>query len=225
MNLKRMWRKESRKRLENQLRRERVNRNWPLHAQRVVDAFTETQAGGAKYGVALLVTEPKWSPPTNQLGTFQLGETTVTLRFTHRLTGTETLVRTMEGEKETINYEEGARLIVHYTSCQGLVQVFFESPKIGKTTKSQTELLFTHTYNTDDVTRDWVISLISRFFVFNRVESVLERPSRLDQWRVRWWRFTDIRNRRGYLEKLHHVLTPWELVLITAIGAIILATL
>lgn len=230
MNLERMLRKEGRKRLENELRRERVNRNWPLHAQRVVDVFREVQDKGRKHGVALFVSEPELFHHANgglglRIGEIPLGVSTVILSFVIQLTGTGVLTRTTEGEREEWDHETGAQLVVHHSFAEGLVQVFFVPPQLDKTTESESSVLFTHTYNTDDVTREWVANLVSSFFVFNRVESVLELPSLLDRLRVRWWRFMDIRNRRGYLDKLQHVLTPWELMLITALGAIVLAKL
>lgn len=226
MNLERMWRKESSRRTKNQLRRERCNRNWPLHAQRVVDAFREIQAEGDKHGVAMFVTEPKWDYDfSHRNSKLSLGETAVILRFSIQFAGTGVLERTDNGVTEKMDYEKGAQLVVHHSSGQGLVQVFFAPPTVEGRTKEEDALLFTHTYDTDDVTRDWVMGLISSFFTFNRVESMLELPSMFDRLRVRWWRFMDIRNRRGYLDKLQHVLTPWELILVTAVGAIVLANL
>lgn len=224
MDLQKMWRKESRKRIKNQLRCERVNRNWPLHAQRVLEVFREVAAEGDKHGVALFVAEPEWFQPSfddfgQRNGKFPLGETAVILWFMTRQTGTGVLERAEEGEKHTIDYEEGAQLVVHHSPDQGIVQVFFTPPKIEKNGKKNNALLYTHTYNTDDITRDWVMRLVPSFFTFNRVESLLERPSVLDRMLVRWWWFTDIRNRRGYLEKLQHVLTPWELLMIAGATA------
>lgn len=225
MDLQKMWRKESRKRIKNQLRRERVNRNWPLHAQRVIDAFREIQAEGDKHGVALFVTEPEWFQSTydgfgRRNGQFPLGETAVVLQFMMQRTGTGVLERTDEGETQTIDYEEGAQLVVHHSPATGVVQVYFAYPKSRSQPKKKEALLFTHTYDTDDVTRDWVMGLLPSFFTFNRVESLLEQPSLLDRIRVRWWLFWDIRNRRGYLDKLHHIATPWELVLVGAVASL-----
>lgn len=223
MSLEGILRKESRKRFKNQLRCKRVNLNWPIHAQRVVDVFREIQAEGDKHGVALFVTEPEWFNPAYddfglRKGEFPLGETAVILSFMTRRTGTGVLVRTEEGTQTTFDSEKGAELVVHHSPSQGVVQVFFAPPKIEKSIESDA-ILYTHTYNTDDVTRDWVMDLVPSFFTFNRVESLLERPSLLDRLRVRWWRFIDIRNRHGYLEKLQHVLTPWELLLIAGTAA------
>jgi len=39
-------------------------------------------------------------------------------------------------------------------------------------------------------------------------------------WRMRWWRFIDVRNRRGYLNTFQHLLTPWELLLLGAFVAL-----
>ncbi|MDP2245682.1 hypothetical protein [Pseudomonas sp.] len=223
MDVRQIWRKESRKRIKNQLRCERVNRNWPLHAQRVVDVFREIQAEGDKHGVVMFVQEPEWFQPTydglgRRYGKYPLGETSVILCFMRQRTGTGVFERTEEGDTHTFDYEEGAQLVVHHSPDQGVVQVFFSPPRLSKDNKEEA-LLYTHTFNSDDLTRDWVMRLVPCFFTFNRVESLLERPSVIDRLRVRWWRFIDIRNRRGYLEKLQHVLTPWELILIAGTTA------
>ncbi|WP_139272664.1 hypothetical protein [Pseudomonas anguilliseptica] len=223
-----MWRKESRKRIKNQFRCERVNRNWPLHAQRVIDVFREVQDRGRNHGVRLFVIDSDEGFRHSHdelglpLGKFLLGTTYVGLQFAPQSTGTGVLERTEEGTTRTITVERGAKLIVCHSPDQGLVEVHFESPVIDGENEEQEPLLFTHTYNTDDITRDWVMRLVPSFFTFNRVESLLDHPSVLDRMRVRWWKFTDVRNQRGYLDKLQHVLTPWELLVIGATAAPVL---
>lgn len=221
MNLERIWQKEARRRKANKCRKDRMIRNWPIHAERAVEVFRAFAREAAKDGVALMVREPEWSPRPGMRGDFILGASSVHLRFASTLTGEGLLTRTAEGETQRLDIEHGAELIIHHSPPDGSIQVFFEYPLSNlDEAKRKEPLLYTYTYNTDLLTDDWFASLLQRFLSFNRVESHLEQPSYLDTWRVRWWRFTDVRNRRGYLDKLDHLLTPWELLLLGALLAV-----
>jgi hypothetical protein len=221
MDVKRIWKKEARKRAANEARKQRVHRNWPAHSQRVLDVFTAFSLEAERNDVSVLVTEPEWFDRDKELigrclGEFPIGESSVSMRFGFEYTGQGMLKRTQDSEGVEFQLELGAELVVHYSPAQGVVQVFFKSPSLDKSIRKQEPLLYTHTYNMDDLTTDWAMGLIQPFLIFNRVESVLEKPSWLDTFKVRWWRFKDVRNRRGYLEKFQHILTPWELVLLGA---------
>jgi hypothetical protein len=221
MDVKRIWKKEARKRAANEARKQRVHRNWPVHSQRALDVFTAFSLEAELDNVSVLVTEPEWFDRHKEatgwrLGEFPIGESSVSMRFGLQYTGQGMLKRTEENESTELQLEFGAELVVHYSPAQGVIQVFFQSPSIDSSTRKREALLYAHTYNTDDLTTDWLIGLLPQFLTFNRVESALEKPSWLDSLKVRWWRFRDIRNRRGYLEKFQHILTPWELVLLGA---------
>lgn len=226
MNLERIWRKEARKRRANEFRKDRVNRNWPIHAQRAVDVFRAFAAEAKKDGVYLIVSEPEWcengrAPLPGLLGEFIIGASSVHLRFGTEYTGEGLLTRTMDGETTRLDYERGSQLIIHHSPTDGLIQVFFEYPvSTLEVEKRHEPLLYTFTYNSDLLTNEWLASLLPPFLTFNRVESRLEHPSYLDSLRMRWWRFTDVRNKRGYLDKFHHILTPWELLMLGGVLAI-----
>lgn len=214
-----------RKRQTNEMRKDRVNRNWPIHAQQVVDVFRAFALEAKADGVHLFVNEPEWIEwssleRSNRIGEFVLGATTVSLRFASEHTGEGMLTRTTETEKTRLDLEHGAELIIHHTPSDGLVQVFFGYPSSSVDGKAKEPLLFKHTYNTDLITNDWVANLAPPFLTFNRFFSRLEHPSYTDSWRVRWWRFVDVRNRRGHLDSFQHFLTTWELVLLAGILAI-----
>ncbi|CAI8978914.1 DUF4178 domain-containing protein [Pseudomonas sp. IT-P100] len=226
MNLERIWRNEARKRKANEFRKDRVNRNWPIHAQRAVDVFRAFAVEAKKDNVHLIVSEPEWleknndSPLGRRIGEFVIGASSVNLRFAANYTGEGMLTRTPDGESTKLDLERGAELIIHHSPSDGSIQVFFEYPASTLEEEERTEpLLYAFTYNTDSLTTAWLTSLLPPFLSFNRVGSSLEHPSYLDTWRMRWWRFMDIRNRRGYLDKFHHILTPWELLLLGVIIA------
>lgn len=220
MKLERIWQREVRKRKANNFRKYRVNRNWPIHAQRAVDVFRAFALEAKKDGIHLNVIEPEWLENSRNrlpgvLGKFVIGASSVHLSFGMEYTGEGLLTRTSEGENTRLDIERGSQLIIHHSPTDGLIQVFFEYPFSNlEDEKREEPLLYTFTYNSDLLTNEWLTSLLPPFLVFNRVESRLEHPSYLDSWRMRWWRFTDVRNKRGYLDKLHHILTPWELLLL-----------
>ncbi|NBF13015.1 hypothetical protein [Pseudomonas sp. Fl4BN1] len=214
MNLEQIWKKEYRKRKANELRKDRMILNWPIHAQRAVEVFRAFSDEASKDGIHLNVTEPEWSPHPRAIGSFILGATSVHLRFGIEKTGEGVLVRKKDGsEEETHYFESGAELIVHFSPAGGLIQVYFKHPVTNLEEKRKEPILYRNTYNSDDLTYDWLASLIPPFLAFNRFESVLARPGTFDSLRMRWWLFFDIRNRRGYIEKFQHLFTTWELLI------------
>lgn len=226
MNLERIWKREVRKRKANEFRKDRVNRNWPIHAQRAVDVFRAFALEAEKDGVHLNVSEPELfenrrDPLPGLMGEFIIGASSVLLSFGTEYTGEGLLTRTADGESTRLDCERGSQLIIHHSPSDGLIQVFFEYPVSTLVEEERQEpLLYTFTYNSDLLTIEWLTSLLPPFLAFNRVESRLQHPSYLDSWRMRWWRFTDVRNKRGYLDKFHHILTPWELLLLGGILAL-----
>lgn len=225
MDVKRIWKREVKKRSVNDLRRERVNRNWPHHAERAVEVFTSFAAEARRDNVIVTVIKPEWFMSRNHLherryGEYPIGETSVSLRLGAQLTGHGIITRTEDGEGSSLQLEKGGELIVHHSPAEGLIQVFFQAPQLDAPDRNSEPLLYTHTYQMDDLTREWLTRLIPPFLAFNRVESILELPNWRDTVMVRWWRFWDIRNRRGYLEKFQHIFTPWELLLIAAVAAL-----
>lgn len=223
LRIERIWRAEARRRAANKCRRERINRNWPIHAARITEVFQAFADLAERDGVHMTVTPPDFLIPLTEragrLANEIRGSSYVGLQFGLELTG-ERLVTESEGSTSIqIDYELGARLIVHHSDTDAIVQVFFEAPREVNAERPE-PLLYTHTHNTDDVTYDWASRLISKFLVFNRFESRLQDYKLTDSWRVRWWRFRDIRNRRGYLKNFQHFFTPWELVLVAAVAAI-----
>lgn len=223
MNLERIWRNEARKRKANELRKDRVNLNWPIHAQQAVDVFRAFATEAKKDNVRLIVIEPRGdidSLGCKRMGKFAVGASSVHLRFAPTFTGEGMMTRTADAEDATFDFERGAELTIYHSPSNGLVQVFFEFPASSLEGKKSEPLLYDYTYNTDRLTNAWLTSLLPPFLSFNRVESRLEHPSRLDIWRMRWYRFMDVRNRRGYLDKFHHILTPWELLWLGVIIAL-----
>lgn len=220
MTIESIWKKEHAIRRKEDKRRERANRNWEIHEEIIKGVFDSFAATARADNVLILVD----SAPDNRkieewrLGEFPRGVSSITLRFGFVPTGEGMLVRTEESANETRYLEHGARLIVHHSQSLGAVQVFFDPPWLSdqESTKGESLLAY-HTFNTDTLTRDWANRIIKRFLIFNRVESSILRPTALDSARVRLWRFLDIRNRRGYLDKLQHIFTPWELVVFAVI--------
>lgn len=222
MNLERIWEAESRKRKANEFRKNRMILNWPIHAQRAVEVFQAFAREASKDGVRLNVKGPEWNPPPGEVGYFSLGSETVYLGFGIENTGEGNLIRNKDGAEEyTFDFEKGAALIIHFSPAGGVIQVFFEHPITNLEEKRKEPILYRHTCNTDDLTYSWLASLIPPFLAFNRFESVLERPSIFDSFRVRWWLFFDIRNRRGYIEKFQHLFTTWELLVVGLVISVI----
>ena len=226
MSLERIWKREIKRRKRTAAHVERSNRNWPSHAEKIVETFKEFAEIARRDGVGLSVDEPFWYDPelsrsNNFIGERFLGQTAVVLRFHFVLTGIVVVKRSEEEGGMSSELERGAQLIIHHSEHSGAVQVFLDRPWVEGERPKEESLLIDYTYNTDDLTRQWTEKQIARFLVFNRVESKMLRPSLLDRAKVRLWRFWDIRNRRGYLDSFQHLLTPWEMVLLTAVAFIL----
>ncbi len=226
MSLENIWRKEMRRRVKDDLQRCRIRLNWPSHARIVYSEFDCFAEMARRDGVmASVAAYPGRLQPAdeddyvNELGEFSLGTSEITLRFGMEPTGEGFLRATKDYPHSVIDYENGAMLVVHFSTADAVIQVFFQPPRMLGDDGGET-LLFTHAYDPDKLTRKWVRQVIRAFLIFNRAESRLGVPSFADTWRLRWWRFRDIRNRRGYLEKFRHLLTPWELVIIATIAGL-----
>lgn len=174
-------------------------------------------------GVHMIVTAPDWLSTRAEREGPSLDalrdSSTVVLQFGLECIG-QSLIAAPDGNNDIkIHYELGAKLVVLYSDTDAIIQVFFEEPRSLEKERPE-PLLYTHTYNTDDVTYDWAAGLISDFLTFNRFKSRLQDYTFLDSAKVRWWRFKDIRNRRGYLDSFVHIFTPWELLIVALIAAI-----
>lgn len=223
--MQKIWNKYYAKSRKNRQRCERLSLNWPIHAEVIINKFQEISNLAEKNGVSLKVDIPEFLSTSNrcsskQLGNHDLGASVVSLRFGMEYTGEGLLARTIEGEVETHYIEIGARLDVRFSPSLGAVEVYFWPSRDLNESRQNPEsipFLYTYTFDTDDVVNEWVENIVSAFLVFNRHTSRLERSSTLDNFRVRYWRFKDIRNRRGYLSSFQHILTTWELLVLAAI--------
>ena len=139
------------------------------------------------------------------------------MTFHFQLTGQGEVKATESGVRRSLDIERGAALVVHHSPADGVIQVFLQPPYVSDKEPKRDALLIEHTFNTDDVTPCWVEKQIARLLVFNRAESVLQRARPWDRFKVRLWRFLDVRNRRGYLGAFQHLLTPWELVVLAVL--------
>lgn len=226
MSLESIWQKEMRRRVEDDLQRRRMRLNWPLQASIIYSEF-ERFAELAKCGSITVTVSayPHRLQPADeydyvdQLGEFPLGTSEIVMRFGMEPTGEGYLRSTKECRQEGIDYENGAILTVHFSTADAVVQVFFQPPHMLGNNDWE-RILFTHAYDPDKLTQRWAQQVIEAFLVFNRAESRLRIPSIVDAWRLRWWRFLDVRNRRGYLENFRHLLTPWELLIIAIVAGL-----
>ncbi|WP_341304909.1 hypothetical protein [Pseudomonas sp. TMP25] len=226
MSLEGIWKRDHIRRKKDSARKARVNCNWPIHAEIIANAFKKFSEIAARDGVYLYINEPclNFSKALAEIESpgqsRPWGQTTLNLSFGNTWTGEGVVNRTEKGTENSPDMEIGAALFVHHSPAQGVIQVFLEKPYIraGDSKAWNGEgLLVEHTLNTDDLTLHWAETQINRLLTFNRVESVLLRPSQLDKLKVRAWHFLDIRNRRGYLKTFQHIFTQWELVVLAGV--------
>ena len=225
MSLERIWKDDHKRRTNEEERRRRVRLNWPGHAKRIAKVFRQFADITKKNGIAMYVNEHSGDFREacrlleDSCSSAPWGAASISLSFGNKWTGEGVITKTEHGTNKSADNEIGARLVVHYSSADGVIQVFLDPPYISGPTNSaekSDELLIKYTYNTDDLTERWAEKLIKKLLVLNRVESIFLRPSAIDKLMVRLWRFLDIRNRRGYLDAFRHFFTPWELVMLAA---------
>ncbi|MDT4829070.1 hypothetical protein FQZ97_624800 [compost metagenome] len=212
-----MWKREFRKRQRNLERKERTNRNWPLHRDTALRIFGEFKQLARKDGVHFEVDGGvPVIPGTDRL----LGESNIVLSVPAIATGIGRISYANGGESITREIEKGCRLTIHHSEPEGLIEAFLSMPRRDPPLPNS-EILIFHTYNSDELTADRVKSLIRQFLVFHRVTSRLQRGGLAERYKVRWWRFIDVRNRRGIGQREHHFLTKWELIVLGALAAIV----
>lgn len=199
-----MWNKEKQKRDSFKAERQRCDRNWALHKERLASVFE------------------KFSNMDNRF-IFHSQKTDIVSRDLVALSEFSRGIRCWavhnNGSSQYLEYEResAGTLTVHYTYGQALIQVFLTPPQSNKSIIAKTDLLLWVGRNTDSLTVEFCESLISKYLLFCRVESSFERSSFLERRRVRWWRFMDARNRKQMLDTHVNFFTTWEIATLLAI--------
>lgn len=216
-----IWKSELRKRTRHRERCARCDRNWPTHKSIGLAQFRAFANTALDDGVFFHVTDYCEDQSQRENGPWTEGQDSIALSTLARFTGKETHYESLAGYHKDVVMEEGGSLVVHYTYKYGLIQVFMAPPRTQGALIDKLEVLIFAGYNTDCLTPDFYSKLISRFLIFCRVESSLESSSIIDRYRVRLWKYTDIRNRRSLLGTSNRFLTRWELSAAAAFIAVI----
>lgn len=222
MDLRKIWIKESGKRIAFNLERDRCDRNWLIHKARLLKVFHEfallTRPGTFWHVVDS--TDRQERTPDEPLF---LGEDSVVLTEMDRLTPRASIYSNGKSKHVIRAKEAGGSLVVHYRYSQALIQVFFTPPRMDGALRVRPDILFCTSRNTDDLTEDFAAGLIAKFLVFCRVESSFQKASFWEKARVRWWKYMDIRNREQVYGEYFSLFNTWEAKIIAS--AIALATL
>ena len=209
--LNKIWKSEFRKRMLHAEHCERCDRNWLIHKSIGLEQFTKFAEIAISDGVYFQVVDFADNQRLTEEGPWYEGEDSIVLSSAPRFTGKETHYESLAGSHKDIFMEESGSLVVHYIYRQGSIQVFLSPPRAQGAYVKKPDVLIWSSYNTDCLTRDYYDSLIAKFLVFCRVESSLEASTVIDRWRVRWWKYMDIRNRRNLLNTSNKFLNGWEL--------------
>ena len=209
--LEKIWKSEFRKRSLHIEHCERCDRNWLIHKAIGFEQFTKFSDVAMRDNVFFHVVDFANNQRIAEEGPWYEGEDSIVLSSLARFTGKETHYESLAGSYSYVVMEESASLVVHYTYGQASIQVFLSPPRVQGAYVKKTDVLIWSSYNTDYLTRNYYNSLIAKFLVFCRVESSLEASSVIDRWRVRWWKYMDLRNRRNLLTSNNMFLNGWEL--------------
>ena len=222
IKIKKLWAADQKARERHLWHKKRNIRNWPIHKMRALAVFEcfahAAREHGQFFGVIDQIRKPE---APDEVGIFHYGQDHVSLIFPSRPTGELTVTQSWGGGVYSKREREaGASLAIHFSEHNGVFQTFLFPPKYSALVKEKRGVLIDFSFNMDNLTPDYSAKMIRKLLIFNRVESILESSTLLERWRVRWWRFIDVRNRKGIGEKAEHLLTPWEMIVLAALLAI-----
>ncbi|KAB0489654.1 hypothetical protein [Pseudomonas vancouverensis] len=218
MTLKSIWRRESAKRSRFAKERERCDRNWPFHKERARAVFEELTSLSDDF---LIIDHEQQMNDQRDSFPAHWGQDSIAIYEIARLTGQRTVYT--NGTSVHIDHmrESGGGLVIHYGYETALIQIFLAPPKTSKSLIKKNDVLIFSGFNTDVLTSDFIRTLVAKYLIFIRVESVLHRSTFLESYRVRFWRFIDARNTRQIFDKPYIFLNQWELSLAVGLLAVI----
>lgn len=215
MTVSSIWKREESKRSRFALERERCDRNWVFHKTRALAVFKSLSDVADQFSVF-----DKQQANRDSDGPIYHGYDYVGFSEDNRLTSRRTVFNNGTSIQIENEWEDGGVLTVHYTFGQALIQVFMRPPKSNHSLIEKTDVLLWVGRDTDALTTVFFERLVAKFLIFCRVESNFERSSFLERFRVRWWRFTDVRNRWQLYDTHVNLLNRWEVPVAAAILAI-----
>ena len=210
-----IWKREKSKRDRFTLERARCDRNWIFHKERSLAVFQQLSDVAEQFSVF-----DKANSTKDADGPIYHGYDYVGISEDDRLTRRRTVFNNGTSVHIEHEWEDGGVLTVHYTYGQALIQVFMKPPKSTRSIVEKNDVLLWFGRNTDVLTSEFYERLVAKFLIFCRVESNFERSSFVERFRVRWWRFMDVRNRRQLYDTHVNLLNRWEIPVATAILAI-----
>ena len=178
-----------RDRARNVARYSRIN--WKIKKPEIEsifrEVFSEMKSDGKDFRIDNDLNNP-WSEK-KYLG-YDCVQVTHPLRFTGNVVITK-------GEKST-NYdrkkEVGSALSITCSNVGGYDVFLMPAKNDDMLIKKESLILFS-TDDPTDFTRKRILGIIKTFLIFQRVDSLLEKASLLDELRIAWLYFMDIRNR------------------------------
>ncbi|MEF9672522.1 hypothetical protein QNM99_10260 [Pseudomonas sp. PCH446] len=206
MTLSSMWKREKLKRDSFKAERQRCDRNWIFHKDRVVSVFEKFTNIDERFTFYPNETErnASWSSAQLFLSDF------VVLSEFSRGSRCWAIHNNGTSKYREDERESGGSLTIHYTYDQALIQVFLKPPQSNKSFIEKADVLLWVGRNTDCLTVEFCERLIAKYLLFCRVESNYEKSSFWERRRVRWWRFMDARNRMQVLDTHVNFFTPWR---------------
>ncbi|MGC1329096.1 hypothetical protein [Pseudomonas sp.] len=217
MTLVSVWKKDKSKRDRFASARERCDRNWPYHRERVKAAFLELSSIDSRFSAHDRDEMTKLRADGDPI---YHGYDYVILSEDDRVTPRRTIYSNGKSFHIDHEREEGGSITVHYTYGQALIQVFLKPPKSNKSIIEKTDILVWVGRNTDALTTAFCERLIGKYLILARAESNFETSTILERFRIRWWRFMDMRNRLQIYDTHINLLNRWELPVAAAILAL-----
>ncbi|WP_285435585.1 hypothetical protein [Pseudomonas sp. fls2-241-R2A-110] len=217
MTVSSIWKKEKSKRSRFALERGRCDRNWVFHKERAVAVFQGFSEIADRFSV---LDKESGAKLCDKDAPIYRGYDYVVLSEDDRLTDRRTIFNNGTSIHIEHGREAGGVLTVHYTFGQALIQVFLRPPISNQSIIEKADILLWVGRNTDALTSEFYEQLITKYLIFCRVESNYESSTFVERFRVRWWRFMDVRNRWQLFDTHVNLLNRWEVPVAAAIMAL-----
>lgn len=186
--------------------------NWKVKKPIIEGIFREVfsfmKADGKDFYIDNDLDDP-WS------GKKYIGYDCIQVSHPLRLTGDMIITKNEKSTNYDRKKEVGSALSITCSSV-GSYDVFLIPAKNDNMMKEKDNIILYSTYDPRDFTRKRILGFIRAYLIFQRVDSIMEKASLIDELQIAWLYFTDIRNREKRRSLYFRVINHWGAVALSA---------
>lgn len=189
--------------------------NWPIKKHEIEAVFHEFNELFSSSKVSFDITTTLNSDFSNK---FFVGYDIVQISFPFRWTGNQVITESEEQVKMDHKSEQGPTLVISTSKLSIINVILMPSKNDDKLIEVESLLLYT-TNDPNDLTRAKIERFLYQFFVFQRVDSLLELSSVREKLYIKWLYFFDARKRQKAQSLLFNFTNHWAAVVLSALAA------